>query len=290
MNFLKKFGCAAALSLATAAAHAGPVLNDWVFNPVGGGYASGHKIGEYLDVNGNAFIELSSTGGNTFSFKEHAVFNIVQADSKGVLFPVKYPGGNITATFEATGNGVLGTGSGLGNFTFSGGTIKMYQNPTNGQYSGTEGFYGANLGNLIAEFTVLAGGGGQVNADGSPLNNGNVTVWAKAEPGMLEPGYFFRNGGADLAEESILSFAFTNANTVGEPDETQISEIACEFAGFTGPGCDGDAYANTPNSHFFVSNNGSFKLAEIPEPGSLALLGIAMLGAGVVSRKRVKKA
>jgi hypothetical protein len=39
-----------------------------------------------------------------------------------------------------------------------------------------------------------------------------------------------------------------------------------------------------------LSNNGQFKLAEIPEPGSLALLGIAMLGAGVVRSKRSKQA
>lgn len=285
MNFLKKFGCAAALSLATAAAHAGPVLNNWVFNPNGGGFDNGQVVEEYLDVSGNAFIQLTPTGGTSFSFVEHAVFNLPQADSNFQLFPVNYPGGNITATFEATGTGTLG-----GDFTFTGGTIRMYQNPTGGQYATSEGIYGANLGNLIAEFNVLAGGGGEVNADGSPLNNGNVTVWARAEPGMLTPGYFFRGNGADLSEESILSFAFTNANTLGTPNATQVSEIACQFAGFDGPGCSGGSYANTPNSHFFVGNSGQFKLAEIPEPGSLALLGIAMLGAGVVSRKRVKKA
>ena len=165
----------------------------------------------------------------------------------------------------------------------------MYQNPTNGQYAGTDGYYGANLGNLIAEFNVLAGGGGMVNANGSPVNNGQVTVNAKAMPGDLAEGYFFRENGDDLALESILSFAFTNANTVGEPTGNLVSEVACQYAGFAGPGCNGSAYANTPG-YFFVSNNGQFKLAEVPEPGSLALFGIAMLGAGFAARKRAKKA
>ncbi len=286
MNFLKKLGCAAAVTLAMAGtANAGPVLNDWVFNPTGGGFAGGQTVNEYLDVNGNAFIQITPTGGSGFSFKENAVFNITQADGNGQLFPVNYAGGNITATFEA-----VGTGNFSGAFSFTSGTIRMYQNPINGQYSSTAGVYGANLGTQIAEFTVLAGGGGLVDASGSPTNNGQVTVLAKAAPGALAEGYFFRENGKDLSLESILSFAFTNANTVGQPTGNLVSEVACQFAGFNGAGCNGGTYSNTPGQYFFVGNNGQFKLAEVPEPGSLALFGIAMLGAGVISRKRAKKA
>jgi hypothetical protein len=282
MNALKKLACAAAVALSMGSAHAGIILNDWVFNPNGqGGFPAGQTINEYLDVNGNAFIQLTPTGGTGFSFVEHAAFNIVQADSNGALFPINYAGGNITATFEA-----FGTGNFSGAFTFTGGTIKMYQNPTNNQYATTNGMYGANLGTLIADFDVLAGGGGNVNANGSPVNNGQVSVFAQAStPGGLTPGYFFRSNGKDLSNEDILSFAFTNANTVGAPTGNMISEIACQFSGY----CAADAGTNT-NGHFFVSNNGQFKLAEVPEPGSLALFGIAMLGVGVVSRKRAKKA
>jgi len=295
MKFLKKLACAAAVAVSFAgAANAEIVLNDWVFNPNGGGFEAGQQIGEYLDINGNSFIQLTPTGARSFSFVEHAVFNIVQADGNGRLFPVNYAGGNITATFEGFGNGTLGTGSTNGSFSFSGGTIRMYQNPTNNQYGSTNGVYGANLGNLIAEFNVLAGGGGQVDASGSPIANGQVSVFAKAEAGDLAPGYFFRGNGDDLSMEDIMSFAFTNANPITNPGNTGtenlVSEVACQYAGFTGAGCNGSAYANAPGQYFFISNNGQFKLAEVPEPGSLALFGIAMLGAGVVSRKRAKKA
>ncbi|HWJ94110.1 MAG TPA: flocculation-associated PEP-CTERM protein PepA [Telluria sp.] len=287
MKLLNKLACAATVAFAFAgSANASVVMNNWVFNPNGGGFEDGYKVKEYLDVNGNSFIQLNTTAGNpNFTFVEHAVFNVVQADSKGQLFPLLYPGGNITATFEGFGTGKLGEA-----FTFTGGSIKIYQNPVNGQYATTSGIYGANLGNLIASFDVLMGGGGEVDASGNPIGNGNVTVYAKAAAGDLMPGYWFRGNGDDLSDESVLSFAFTNANPLAEPDGTLVSEVACQFAGFSGAGCNGSAYANAPGSYFFVSNNGQFKLAEVPEPGSLALFGIAMLGAGVVSRRRAKKA
>jgi hypothetical protein len=280
MKFLNKLALAAAVAMSIAgSASASTLMNNWVFNPTGGGFASGQQVNEYLDFNGNAFIQISPTGGTSFSFREHAVFNVVQADSNGRLFPVNYPGGNITATFEATG-----TGNFSGAFSFSSGTIRMYQNPRNGQYGGTSGFYGANLGNEIAVFNVM-GGGGLVDASGSPTNNGQVSVFTKAAAGGVDAGYFFRKNGDDLSKEALFAFAFTNANTVSRPATRLVSEVACQFSGFTGNGCNGRSYANTP-SNFFVSNNGQFKLAEVPEPGSLALFGIAMLGAGVVSRKR----
>ena len=282
MKLLKKLACAAAIAMSMGAVQAQPVLNGWHFNPSGGGFTGSQRINESLDVNGNAFIELTRTGATSFSFTEHAVFNIVQADSNGQLFPVNFPGGNISATFEAFGRGNFS-----GAFSFTSGTIRLFQNPTPGQYGSEAGIYGANLGNEIAEFNVLAGGGGNVDASGSPVNNGQVSVNAQAV--SMDAGYFFRGDGVDLSLQDIIAFAFTNANTIGAPTATLVNEVACQYAGFTGAGCGTGTFENS-NRAFFVSNNGQFKLAEIPEPGSLALFGIAMLGAGVVSRKRAKKA
>lgn len=291
MKMLNKLVSAAAVAMAFAgSAHADVVMNDWVFNPIGGGFASGQTIHENLNVSGNSFIQLTPTSqSGNFSFVEHSVFNIPQADANGQLFPLNFAGGNITATFVANGTGTLG-----GGFTFSGGTISIYQNPTNNQYATSAGYYGANLGNLIATFAVQAGGGGDVDAFGNPVANGQVTVNAMAMAGDLKPGYFFDKTGKDLSTQPVLSFAFTNANPLQSPTGLQVSEIMCQFAGYTGSGCNGSAYdPGAPDqirTTLFLNTDGQFKLAEVPEPGSLALFGIAMLGAGVVTRKRAKKA
>jgi hypothetical protein len=290
MKLLKKLAAATAVSFAMmGAAHADTVLNNWIFNPAGTGVSTGQQINEYLDITGNAFLQLQATSASTFNFTEHGVFSSVTADGNGNLFPLNYGGKLVTATFDAVGTGTFGVG-----FAFTGGTISIYSSDygTYGNAAGSAApgsIYGANLGTLIATFEIAAGGGGQVDATGSPINNGQVTVKAKAtKPDGLESGYFFNADGTDLSTTDLLSFAFTNANTVGAPTNLQVQEIACQYSGYTGPGCGSGTYANTGTA-FFVSNNGQFKLAEVPEPGSLALFGIAMLGAGVVSRKRAAK-
>lgn len=287
MKLLKKLATAAAVSFAmVGAAHADAVMNNWIFNPAGTGVAGGETVRQYLDINGNAFIQIAPTGGSSFSFTEHGVFSSVQADGNSSnLFPVDY-GRTITATFDATGSGTFN-----GGFSFNGGTISIYsQDSSLKQYGKTsDGIYGANLGTLIATFDIIVGGGGVVDATGNPTNNGQVTVLAKAtSPGGLKSGYFYNSAGTDLSSADLLSFAFTNANTYSNASDLLVSEVACQYSGFTGAGCGTGTYANS-SSAFFVSNNGQFKLAEVPEPGSLALFGIAMLGAGVVSRKRASK-
>ena len=282
MNFLKKLGCAAAVAFAAGTVQASPVMNDWTFNPIGGGMATGIPVNEYLDVNGNAFIQITATGTNSFSFTEHGAFNLVQADSNGgLLFPMNYTGGNISATLEARGTGTFN-----GAFTFTGGTIRMYQNPTN-EYGTTKGMYGANRGKLIGEFSVLAGGGGLVDASGNPTGNGQVSIRTQFKAGDLEAGYFFADNGVDMSTVSGSAFAMTNANTTSKATANMVKEIACQFGGYVGPGCTTGTYANMPANHFFVSNNGQFKFSDIPEPGSVALFGIALFGIGAL-RRRVK--
>lgn len=286
MKLLKKLAGAAALTFAFAgAAQATDVLNNWVLNTAGTGAASGQTVNQYLDITGLAFINLTPTSASTFTFTENGTFVSNTFDGYNT-----YNNGKVlTATFSATGTGVLGsltTGT-AGSFTFTGGTISIYSTNA-GVYGTTAGTFGADQGTLIATFNVLAGGGGIVDASGNPVSSGNVTVNSEAKaPNTLTPGYFFNSAGVDLSAVDLLSYALTGATTATNVNATAATEIACGFANYTANGC-GASYANSDTA-FFVSNNGSFKINAVPEPGSLALFGIAMLGAGVVSRKRKSK-
>lgn len=280
--FLKKLACGLAVAIPlSGAAHAAPVVNDWFFNPIGEGMDSAQLVNYYLDTNGYDFFQLEATDGQVSGFRQHAVYAIVQADSNGRLLPLTFVGGNITASFQAFGS-VMADGS----LHYDGGTLRMYQNPQALQFGSSDGIYGATLGRLVAQFGVLGGTAQLIDAQGRLLNNQQTRLTVRARAGTVEEGYFFDDQGRDLADASDFDFALNSTSTRSfGANAVLVDELACQFAGFTGPGCNGGAYDVRASDHFILSSNGLAELVSVPEPGSLALFGIALLGAGVARRR-----
>lgn len=283
MKQLSKLAAAAAIAMSMfGSAHAETVVNNWFFNPTGvGGAAAGVLVNEYLDVVGNGFVDITPTVGQNFSFDEWGVFSVSGRDGLPGL-----PGytGEITAVLNATGAGTFSNG-----FNFSGGTLDVYADTTP-DYGTTVGTFGADNGTLIASFEII-GGGGAVDASGNPVSNGQVVINVKASPGDLTPGYWFSPvPSGDLSSVGTFAFAFTNANNAQSPSTTLVSELVCGLAtsdGFGGGAgfCpSGVGYTQQPGDFLVINNNGQFKLA-VPEPGSIALVGLALLAAGGIRRK-----
>lgn len=259
------------------------VLNSWQFDPTStAGAPAPRVIAEYWDITGNAFIDLTNGPGTSFSFTEYGVFQSTGADGGAGWGSF---GREVTALLSATGVGNYASG-----FIFTGGTLSLYSDSSfdYGTLSAGVGpVYGADNGTLLATLSVLPGGGGLVDPNGNPVSNGIVTLLSEFT--YMAPDTWFMPNGSPMGLTDTVAFAFTNANPISNPTTTAVREIICEGAGVTPGATDcttGTGYVNVAQDYVFVSNNGQFKLNTIPEPGSLALIGLGMLGLAFASRRK----
>lgn len=259
--------CALGLTLGIQSAHA---ATGWQINPEGLGVAGATAVSA-ADVGGVGFVQIvpSTTTPGDFTFFEHGAYQLLQTGSTN-----PFGARDITVSYEVTG---------VGNFTnpfalnFTSGSIKLFSD-ANFDFGSANSNYGADNGTAIGSFSVFGGG---------ILNNGLITLQAQLDAGSLLSGYLFDANGNDMTNAAKVLLQLGVYNQTTTPDALLVSEIICGMSGYGGPGCDGTPFVNSPLA-YAVRDGGSVSLTAVPEPASLALLGIA-LGAIPLARRRARQ-
>lgn len=244
------------------------------YRVVGGGV-----INTFLDQPGGGTIpsQLGSAYELTFFYDvNYQISNVFAAPGILVITLDQLPGGGLNLYFDAPpdANNPLGE-------NFTDGTL---------------------VGSFEQTPTGNTADGGTITITNN-LFSGNVQFNATAN--SITPGFFFTEGGVDFAnlvddngDPIVMAFSAGDLEagpTLTTPSPTTIANPNAQVYSDQGintlagvpaiPGGPG-AVDGTPGGSFFSLEDGSIDPMRLPEPGTMALLGLGLLGLGLAVRRR----
>jgi hypothetical protein len=262
------------------------VLPGWNFDFSSLGGGTFNDI-EQLTYTGIAHANVNDTNGNVApdpgeTFITDGLLSITgYTDTNGVTQTFA-PSNYLTAAFSVDGTFTDNAGHFTHNAaTNTTGTLDIYWDNTNDASTSTgDGFQN---GTLIASFQILAGQGGVFNVptfDGS--DDGNFAYTGGAVAGVITD-----LNGNDIAKNTLI--ALTDSNFDADPTNKNAFSIAAPSSWpvtIAGSNTATRTGAGTPVA-FYAKEDGSVSLGVVPEPGTIALLGLGLLGLGFVGRKKL---
>lgn len=220
------------------------------FDADAGGAAAPIRVTQYIDYIGALDVSNTYTGPTSFNFTQTAQGFMAGYDA--------VPNGFHSlsaATVSALNNvGFMLSGGGFGTL---GNTISFN--------SGTVTFFSPAFSSQIAQFNIT-GGGAAIDAVGGVVGASALN----AHLSSVLPGYFFKDIGGVMGSDVAGMTDFGDTNLLVASNLLKGATTVDQFG--------------RPLTIHFGSNGQA--VFSIPEPASIALIGLGLLGAGFLRRRR----